>query len=149
MGRRAAVVVVALLACAWVAGPAHALTDRWAAWSAVDGTSNAYHLTMTQRSPGFPAATVATDSRAPVQVAGGSSAVLGGGTPPGAKYGSSAGNPYLVLRPRADAPTSPSTTTYTFDAPTPDTGWAFVLGDIDADQVRVTARRGGVGRPCH
>ena len=40
---------------------------------------------------------------------------------------------------RADTPTGRSTTTYTFDAPTPDTGWAFVLGDLDADQVAVSA----------
>lgn len=132
------VVVVCLLGLL-VGGPAHALTDRWAAWSAVEGGSNAFRLTMTQRSPGFPAATVATDSRGPVQVASGASGALGAGTPPGAKYGTSAGNPYLVLRPRADTPTTPSTTNYTFDAPTPDTGWAFVLGDVDADAVTVRA----------
>ncbi len=131
-------VVVCLLGLL-VGGPAHALTDRWAAWSAVEGGSNAFRLTMTQRSPGFPAATVATDSRGPVQIASGASGALGAGTPPGAKYGTSAGNPYLVLRPRADTPTTPSTTTYTFDAPTPDTGWAFVLGDVDADAVTVRA----------
>ena len=65
-------------------------------------------------------------------------AFLGPATPPGAKYGSSLNNPYLVLRPEADTAT-PSTTTYAFDVPTPDTGWAFVLGDIDADQVRIAA----------
>ncbi len=133
-----AVVTVAVLAAA----PARALTDRWASWSGVEGSSNAFRLTMTQRSPGFPAATVATDSRSPVQVASGASTSLGADTPPGAKYGSSAGNPYLVLRPRADTPTGRSTTTYTFAAPTPDTGWAFVLGDIDADQVEVSATDG-------
>ncbi|WP_457188058.1 carboxypeptidase regulatory-like domain-containing protein [Nocardioides sp. P5_E3] len=74
-----------------------------------------------------------------MQVPSGASAFLGPGTPPGAKYGSSAGNPYLVLRARADTPTGRSTTTYTFDAPTPDTGWGFVLGDLDADLVAVSA----------
>ena len=95
--------------------------------------------TMTQQSPGFPAATVVSDSRAPVSLPSGATTFLGAGTPPGLKYGSSSGSAYLLLRPKADTATTPSTTTYTFDAPTPDTGWAFVLGDVDADAVRVRA----------
>jgi hypothetical protein len=97
---------------------------------------------MTQRSAGFPEASVASDSRSNVQIPSGASTFLGAGTPPGAKYGSSTNSPYLSLRPKADNATAPSTTTYTFADPTPDTGWAFVLGDIDADQVRVTALDG-------
>jgi hypothetical protein len=138
MSRKLVLLGVGLVTLA-LAAPAFAVTDRWAAWSPVDGASNAFRLTMTQQARGFPAATVATDSRSPVQVPTGATAFLGPGTPPGAKYGSSASNPYLVLRARADSPTAPSTTTYSFDAPTPDTGWAFVLGDIDADQVAITA----------
>jgi len=118
---------------------AHALTSSWAGWSPITGSSNDYALRLQPASPGFPAASVASDSRANVQLPGGTSTFLGGSTPPGAKYGSSAGSSYLVLRPRADTATAPSTTTYAFDDPTPDTGWAFVLGDVDADQVRVTA----------
>ncbi len=34
-------------------------------------------------------------------------------------------------------------TTYQFDRPTPSSGWTFVLGDVDADQVTITAT--GVG----
>lgn len=138
MSRKVSVMLAGLLVVL-AAAPAYALTDRWAAWSPIGGTSNAYSLTMNQLSAGFPGATVVSDSRSPVQAPSGVSAFLGPSTPPGAKYGSSAGNPYLVLRPRADTPTAPSTTTYTFGAPTPDTGWAFVLGDIDADQVRLSA----------
>lgn len=119
--------------------PAQALTSSWAGWSPITGWSNDYALRLQPASPGFPAASVASDSRANVQLPGGTSTFLGASTPPGGKYGSSAGSPYLVLRPRADNATAPSTTTYAFDTPTPDTGWAFVLGDIDADQVRVTA----------
>ena len=122
------------------------LIGRWGGAQPLDdsvedgGAANAFRLTMAQRSPGFPAATVASDSRSPVQVPSGASAFLGPGTPPGAKYGSSAGNPYLVLRARGSHPhrrgprrRTPST------PPTPDTGWAFVLGDLDADQVAVSA----------
>ena len=139
MSRKVAALLAGALVTVLVAAPSFALTDRWAAWSPVEGAPNAFRLTMTQRSPGFPTATVASDSRSPVQVASGASSFLGPSTPPGAKYGTSAGNPYLVLRARADTSTTPSRTTYTFDAPTPDTGWAFVLGDVDADQVAVSA----------
>ena len=139
MSRKVAALLAGALAAVLAAAPSFALIDRWAAWSPVEGTPNAFRLAMAQRSPGFPAATVSSDSRSPVQVASGASSSLGPGTPPGAKYGTSAGNPYLVLRARADTPTGSSTTTYTFDAPTPDTGWGFVLGDIDADQVALSA----------
>lgn len=118
---------------------AYAVTDRWASWTPITGTSNNYALSMQQAAPGFPAASVATDSRANVQLPSGASTFQGAGTPPGAEYGSSQGSPYLVLRPRADNATASSTTTYTFDTATPDTGWALVLGDIDADQVQVRA----------
>ncbi len=124
-------------------GPAAAVTDRWAAWTPITGSSNSYALRMQQRAPGFPEAAVASDSRSNVQLPSGASSFLGAGTPPGAKYGTSQGSPYLSLRPKADNATAPSTTTYTFDRPTPDTGWAFVLGDIDADQVQVRALDGG------
>jgi hypothetical protein len=90
---------------------------------------------------GFPTATVTSDSRAgQVGVQSGASSWLSATTPVGAAYGSSQGQPYLNLRPRADSPTAPSTTTYTFERPTPAGGWTFVLGDIDADQVTVSAR---------
>ena len=64
---------------------------------------------------------------------------LPAGSPPGAVFGSSQNAGYLNLRPAADNAAGASVTTYTFAAPTPATGWGFVLGDIDADQVTVTA----------
>lgn len=85
-------------------------------------------------------ATVTTDSRSgQIGVISGTSTWLAAGTPVGAKYGSSQNRPYLNLRPKADSPTAPSTTTYSFAAPTPTSGWTFVLGDIDADKVQVRA----------
>jgi len=147
--RVAAYVVAVLLVLgtlAWSAGPAGAVSDRWASWTPVTGTSNDYRLEMQQQAPGFPAATVASDSRGNVQLPAGAGTFLGASTPPGAKYGSSRDRSYLVLRPRADNAAAPSTTTYTFEDPTPDTGWAFVLGDVDADQVRVEALD-GAGSP--
>ncbi len=140
--RRAVGVVSGLLAIGSlvaVPGPAHAVTDAWADWDPITGTSNNYATTLRQQAPGFPEAVVATDSRANVQLPSGLTTFLGAGTPPGLKYGTSRGSSYVALRPRADTPTSPSTTTYTFADPTPDTGWAFVLGDVDSDQVEVRA----------
>jgi len=69
----------------------------------------------------------------------GASVWLAASTPVGAKYGSSRNQQYLNLRPRADNALSPSETTYTFTHPTPTAGWTFVLGDIDADQVAISA----------
>lgn len=120
-------------------GPAHAVTDSWAEWAPISGTSNDYSTTMTQRSTGFPMAQMASDSRANVALPSGGSTFLDATTPPGAKYGSSRGSAYINLRPKADTTSGASTTTYAFENPTPDTGWAFVLGDVDSDQVQVQA----------
>ncbi|KRF14359.1 hypothetical protein ASH02_08415 [Nocardioides sp. Soil796] len=139
MWRRVAFPVVFLLLMALLAPASWAMTDRWAAWDPITGTSNDYSTTVRQQAPGFPAAGMRSDSRSNVQLPSGASTFLGTATPPGAKYGSSRNQAYVVLRPRADTATTPSTTTYTFEHPTPDTGWAFVLGDIDADLVRVRA----------
>ncbi|MEO9325835.1 carboxypeptidase regulatory-like domain-containing protein [Nocardioides sp. C4-1] len=135
----AALAAPALALVVLTAGAAHALTDRWSDWDPLTGRSNDYATTLRQAAVGFPAVAVASDSRGAVQIASGASTFLGPGTPPGAKYGSSAGRPYLVLRPRADNAGAPSRTTYTFEHPSPQTGWAFVLGDVDADQVQVEA----------
>lgn len=139
MRRPLALLASCTLAFTFLSATASAITDSWASWTPITGSSNDYATTMQQRSAGFPAAAMASDSRANVQLPSGGSVFLGAGTPPGAKYGSSQGIPYIVLRPRADTPTTPSVTTYTFATPTPDLGWAFVLGDIDADAVRISA----------
>jgi hypothetical protein len=74
-----------------------------------------------------------------VGVISGASTWLSEGTPPGAKYGSSRNHQYINLRPNTDTADGPSTTTYTFERPTPPGGWAFALGDIDADEVTISA----------
>ncbi|RNL60552.1 hypothetical protein EFK50_19740 [Nocardioides marmoriginsengisoli] len=116
-------------------------TTGYADWEPLAGASNDYTTSMELPVAGFPAAAVASDSRSgSVGVQSGSSVFFGPGTPVGAKYGSSLNRPYLNLRPKADNATAPSTTTYTFATPTPPTGWAFVLGDIDADAVTISAK---------
>ena len=115
----------------------------WAEWDPLAGSAGDWSTTMRLPAGGFPAATVTSDSRGGVGVISGASTWLSGATRPGEVYGSSKGREYLNLRPLADRPTSPSTTTYTFERPTPSAGWAFVLGDIDADRAIVTARGPG------
>lgn len=140
--RRIVVVMAVLLGVlgGTVVASSAARTTAYADWGPLTGSSNDFATTMQLPAVGFPLAAVTTDSRADVDLPGGASNFFGPNTPPGLAYGSSSGHPYLNLRPRADNASSPSTTTYTFDGPTPQ-GWTFVLGDIDSDQVQVSATR--------
>lgn len=86
------------------------------------------------------AASVTSDSSdGQVGVIDGTSTWLSEGTPPGAVYGSSHDQPYLSLRPRADTPTAPSTTTYSFTHPTPASGWMFALAGFDGGAMTIRA----------
>ena len=118
----------------------------YAAWT-FTGTTTDYAGTL-DLGNGFPATTFTTDSRTPPgasaadpsgAIGGGATVWLPAGSLFGAVYGSSQAQPYLSLRPRADNAGSPSTTTYTFDGPTPVGTWAVALGDIDAEILTVTA----------
>ena len=124
-----------------LAAPVSAVTtSHWAGWAPLAGSGGAFSTTMTLAEHPSIVADVTTDSRAgQVGVISGASVWLAQGTDVGAKYGSSLGQPYLNLRPRADTPTAPSLTNYSFRTPTPASGWTFVLGDIDADQLQVRA----------
>jgi len=132
-----AIVLVAVLVGAI---PAAAAVTSWATWAPLAGTGGAYTTTVQVAPKPALTATMTSDSRAgQVGVISGTSTWLSEGTPIGAEYGSSRDQPYLNLRPKADNATSPSTTTYSFAAPTPTSGWAFALGDIDSDSVRIHA----------
>lgn len=117
-----------------------ATTTTWADWTDLAGAPGNY--TSTMKLAGQPALTanITSDSRggSGTGVISGASIWLSEGTPIGAKYGSSRDQRYMNLRPVADNAASPSTTTYTFDNPTPASGWAFALGDIDADSVQIS-----------
>lgn len=133
---------IVLIAVLVGALPASAATvASWATWQPLTGTSGAYTTTVQVAAQPAITATVTSDSRSSAQVGviSGASNWLSEGTAIGAKYGSSKNQPYLNLRPRADNATSPSTTTYSFATPTPTSGWAFAVGDIDADSVRIHA----------
>ncbi|MCS3443079.1 MSCRAMM family protein [Microbacterium phyllosphaerae] len=133
-----AIVLVAALVGAIPA--AAATTTAWASWQPLSGTGGAYTTTVQIAAQPAVTATMTSDSRAgQVGVISGATNWLSQGTPVGAKYGSSINQSYVNLRPKADNATSPSTTTYSFANPTPASGWTFVLGDIDADAVRIQA----------
>jgi hypothetical protein len=102
----------------------------YAGWT-LSGTAG----TMTIPVTGFPAATLTTNSTSP-SLQPGTSAYLSASTPFGRAFGSSQGMPYALLRTAAGR--APSTTTFTFENPTP-ARWGFTLGDIDADQVTISA----------
>jgi hypothetical protein len=118
-------------------------TGTYPAWT-VAGASAAWSGTVTfDGVANFPVGTYASGS-SQVTSPTGASAFLNAGTPFGGAFGSSQGKPYLTVR---TAPgNAPSTTTITFAGPTPASGWGFALGDIDADQVTVTAT-GADGAP--
>lgn len=119
---------------------AAATTTAWATWQPLTGTGGAYTTTVQVAAQPAITATMTSDSRAgQVGVISGTTNWLAQGTPVGAKYGSSINQSYVNLRPKADNAASPSTTTYSFANPTPASGWTFVLGDIDADSVRIQA----------
>ena len=121
--------------------PAHAARDGWADLR-FSGEPNRYFGTMTQQPTGFPRAHFVSDSAAgSVGRQSGASTFLPASSAVGQLYGSSRNRPYLNLRPNTQNGSGVpgiSTTTYTFERPTPATGWTFVLGDIDADQVTIT-----------
>jgi len=140
--RRNGVITGAIVLIAVLVGalPAAAATTTWASWDPLTGTGGAHTTRVQVAAQPAVTATVTSDSRAgQVGVISGASTWLSEGTPIGAKYGSSRDQPYLNLRPKADNATSPSTTTYSFATPTPTSGWAFALGDIDSDSVRIHA----------
>lgn len=131
VGRSIAVVVLAVTGLQLCGGVAAAAPGPvYGVFALADGGG-----TM-ELAPGFPDSTFATDSAGPT-VPTGASTYLNANTPVGAVYGSSVSQGYLNLRSATGSQSS--TTTYTFTAGTPSAGWSFVLGDVDADIVTITA----------
>ena len=138
---RAALAGLLLLLVCLVVPASAETTKHYAVWQPLVGTSNNYTGAVQLPVGGFPGATVTSDSRSGnVGVQTGASSWFSEATPIGQVYGSSRNQPYLSLRPKADNAASPSTTTYTFEHPTPPAGWMVAFSDVDADQVRLTAK---------
>ncbi|WP_157987994.1 carboxypeptidase regulatory-like domain-containing protein [Jiangella endophytica] len=136
VGRAAAAAAVATALTLAAVGTAHAEASYGEI--TLSGGGGDYSGTVTLP-PGFPSATFTSDSRAQATVPSGASNWVSAATPWGEVFGSSQDQPYVNLRPAADAAGAPSTTTYVFDTPTPAGGWGFALGDIDSDTAVVTA----------
>ncbi len=121
---------------------AAAATGEYAAWS-IAGAAGAFTGSAAPAAAGFPAAAVTSDATT-TQTPSGASAFLGPDTPVGAVYGSSKQMSYLNVSTAKGITTS--TTTLDFASPTPAATWAFVLGDIDADEVTISGVDAG-GNP--
>jgi hypothetical protein len=134
-----ATVVAAAVVVGLTALPADAATTtRWADFTDLAGAAGAQTGALSLGLGAFPDATIATDAGTRnAGVVSGATTWLSPTTPVGSKYGTSRNQEYLNLP--ATTSNGPSTTTYTFDTATPTAGWAIVLGDIDADAVRVSA----------
>jgi uncharacterized repeat protein (TIGR01451 family) len=129
---RIGVGALATLTCAVTCtGTALASNGEYAEWT-LSGKSG----TIAVPSTGFPAGTFTTDAGG-LQIPSGNSSFLNASTPIGAEFGSSQGRGYLKFGTAAGG--KPSTTTITFDSPTPAGDWGFALGDIDADHAKITA----------
>jgi len=126
-GTAAAAVVLAI--------PARAAAGTWTSWTMAGGRGG-FTGTESAAGSGFPGGTFTSDT-AKLAIPTGASAFLNASTPPGLVFGSSQGHPYLNIETAKG--NTPSTTTLTFDPPAPSSDWAFVLGDVDADQVQIRA----------
>jgi hypothetical protein len=142
---RATAIVTAALGCVLLAPAAVAVDDDQvgvvAAWE-VSGSSGAFTATaVLPASAGFPATTLESTSRT-LAAPSGESAFLGASTAFGTEFGSTRSHPYLSIAPTTGG--GNSLTTLTFAGAQPD-GWAFALGDIDADWAFIQAFGGPGG----
>lgn len=106
----------------------------WAQWS----STTASPTTMTIGADGFaaPTATYTTDAESASRP---TADFLNAKTPPGERFGSSQGERLLRMGLKDTDSDTPSRTVYTFPAATPVGHFAFVLGDIDVDEVTIAA----------
>lgn len=129
-----ALATAALVLAVGVAPASAAPSDGYASWT-VGGVAGAYTGTLALPA-GFPATGVASDSRA-FATSSGDSSWLPAASPAGALVGSSRGKPYVSINPVSA--TVPSTTVFSFAAPTPVGVWGAAFGDIDAESLTVSA----------
>lgn len=110
-------------------------TKNWASISNWNSTAKTGTISIAD-AKGFPAAAIESNSKGTTGPA--AAAWLDTWTAPGAVYGSSKTKQYFNLGPISS--TQPSTTTYNFESPTPETGWMFAFGDVDAEALEISAK---------
>ncbi len=123
-----------VLLAAWPATASAVLVRNYAAWS-VGGAANAFTGTLDLGVHGFPDARFSSNARVFTTAR---SATLTSATPFGAAFGTSSGRQYASIG-ATFGNVGPTSTTFTFDAPTPASGWGLALGDLDAESVRISA----------
>jgi len=117
---------------------AHAAgSGQWAQWAFTSTTAGSLKI---NPDVSWPTATF-TITGGSGSSPSGSTAFLNGGTPIGQVFGSSRDKPYASIGVPigTDVPGTPSVTTITFSGPTPSSGWAFALGDVDAEDIVISA----------
>jgi len=130
---------VAVTLCMVIAAPMPvakaAATVAWGEWSFTTTTQGSITFGAILPNANF-TITGGTGSRI-----SGSSNYLNANTPVGAAYGSSLNINYasIGLGGSFTVPGDPSITTITFATPTPASGWSFVLGDVDAEDITLSA----------
>ena len=120
------------------AAPRPAVAPYWGSF-VIDGdpaTGLSGALTMPGGFPGF--GLIESTSNELAAAGDGASAFLNAATPVGQVFGSSIHQPLLTAGAAPDG--GSSATSYRLGDGTPTSDWAFVLGDIDADQVNVVGR---------
>jgi outer membrane protein OmpA-like peptidoglycan-associated protein len=112
-------------------------TGEWAEWNFTSNTAGTLRLNSDSI---WPRASFTITGGTGSRVSG-STAFLNAGTPIGEIYGTSRDKPYasIGLPISSTVPGTASVTTFTFDNPTPASGWAFALGDVDAENILITA----------
>ena len=139
MKTRIALPAVALLASSLAVAPPLFAADgkgiygTWAFSSTTAGTVNMGGV--------LPNATV-TITGGSGSAASGSTIFLNQNTPVGEEYGSSVNKTYasIGLGSSFTVPGTPAVTTVRFVSATPASGWSFALGDIDAEDITITAQ---------
>lgn len=113
--------------------------DGWASYVRT-GATTAWGGSATVDVAGFPEGALASNATT-FDVVSGATRWLGPTTPPGMVFGASQDNPYLSFGTTTSL--APSDTTITFAVPTPSQagsqGWGFVLGDVDAEVITISA----------
>jgi outer membrane protein OmpA-like peptidoglycan-associated protein len=145
-GRRSGVAGLAVMALVAATLPFGATvqaaggTGTYASWTAPSGTPPTTLGSFTSTS--FPNVTAeaqpASGDRRAATISVASSATLSSNTPFGARFGSSLRKQYLNIGGSISS-TNTAEVVLTFASPAPAGSWAFALGDVDAEEVAISA----------
>lgn len=125
------------LVVAMVGTPAAHAADpvgTYATWSFSSTSSGSISV---NPDPAWPTATVAVGTNGSGSAPTGTTTFLNAQSPMGQVFGSSENKTYASLVTSGSGATA--ITTVTFSAPTPASGWAFTVGEVDVEDVTIAA----------